>query len=175
MYIAYYVRVDCSCFFFKQKTAYDMRISYWSSDVCSADLRGNRKPPPPALPTAIRASVPLPLVSAQLVLSSRRCQAPTHEYLRRSYHRRRSRRVGSRVAACRSGLEGPPLRDARLGRDDTRAPDRRPRRTGLLEQLPFGRCGEQRGRAAPRSEEHTSELQSLMRISSAVFCLKKKK
>src|SRR3546814_1324015 len=26
----------------------------------------------------------------------------------------------------------------------------------------------------PRSEEHTSELQSLMRISSAVFCLKKK-
>src|SRR3546814_6767730 len=30
-------------------------------------------------------------------------------------------------------------------------------------------------RPAPRSEEHTSELQSLMRISYAVFCLKKKK
>src|SRR3546814_16080621 len=30
------------------------------------------------------------------------------------------------------------------------------------------------GGAAPRSEEHTSELQSLMRISYAVFCLKKK-
>src|SRR3546814_4363643 len=30
-------------------------------------------------------------------------------------------------------------------------------------------------RAAPRSEEHTSELQSLMRISYAVFCLKTKK
>src|SRR3546814_4087840 len=30
-------------------------------------------------------------------------------------------------------------------------------------------------KAAPRSEEHTSELQSLMRISYAVFCLKKKK
>src|SRR3546814_10213177 len=29
-------------------------------------------------------------------------------------------------------------------------------------------------RSAPRSEEHTSELQSLMRISYAVFCLKKK-
>src|SRR3546814_10026927 len=29
--------------------------------------------------------------------------------------------------------------------------------------------------AAKRSEEHTSELQSLMRISYAVFCLKKKK
>src|SRR3546814_5909363 len=32
-----------------------------------------------------------------------------------------------------------------------------------------------RARAALRSEEHTSELQSLMRISYAVFCLKKKK
>src|SRR3546814_3464967 len=30
------------------------------------------------------------------------------------------------------------------------------------------------GEGAHRSEEHTSELQSLMRISSAVFCLKKK-
>src|SRR3546814_1044745 len=34
--------------------------------------------------------------------------------------------------------------------------------------------GDDRGRAA-RSEEHTSELQSLMRTSYAVFCLKKKK
>src|SRR3546814_8582319 len=32
-----------------------------------------------------------------------------------------------------------------------------------------------RSRSRPRSEEHTSELQSLMRISYAVFCLKKKK
>src|SRR3546814_9242609 len=31
------------------------------------------------------------------------------------------------------------------------------------------------GQGFPRSEEHTSELQSLMRISYAVFCLKKKK
>src|SRR3546814_16666043 len=29
----------CSFFFFKQKTAYDMRISDWSSDVCSSDLQ----------------------------------------------------------------------------------------------------------------------------------------
>src|SRR3546814_6782175 len=34
---------------------------------------------------------------------------------------------------------------------------------------------ELRGNRAIRSEEHTSELQSLMRISYAVFCLKKKK
>src|SRR3546814_4366858 len=45
-----------------------------------------------------------------------------------------------------------------------------------------GLCGESlhgvrsggRDTADPRSEEHTSELQSLMRISYAVFCLKKK-
>src|SRR3546814_2282262 len=29
---------SCSVFFFKQKTAYEMRISDWSSDVCSSDL-----------------------------------------------------------------------------------------------------------------------------------------
>src|SRR3546814_6355945 len=37
----------------------------------------------------------------------------------------------------------------------------------LVAELPGGQVG--------RSEEHTSELQSLMRISYAVFCLKKKK
>src|SRR3546814_3863652 len=30
-------------FFFKQKTAYEMRISDWSSDVCSSDLREDRE------------------------------------------------------------------------------------------------------------------------------------
>src|SRR3546814_10843798 len=30
----------CIIFFFKQKTAYEMRISDWSSDVCSSDLQG---------------------------------------------------------------------------------------------------------------------------------------
>src|SRR3546814_14269762 len=37
------------------------------------------------------------------------------------------------------------------------------------------RLGHRPDRALARSEEHTSELQSLMRISYAVFCLKKKK
>src|SRR3546814_5335046 len=31
-------------FFFKQKTAYEMRISDWSSDVCSSDLHEHRAP-----------------------------------------------------------------------------------------------------------------------------------
>src|SRR3546814_2787210 len=35
-------------------------------------------------------------------------------------------------------------------------------------------AGKQQAHKRPRSEEHTSELQSLMRISYAVFCLKKK-
>src|SRR3546814_7024996 len=35
-YVAILVLLDC--FFFKQKTAYEMRISDWSSDVCSSDL-----------------------------------------------------------------------------------------------------------------------------------------
>src|SRR3546814_3225982 len=30
---------ECVMFFFKQKTAYELRISDWSSDVCSSDLR----------------------------------------------------------------------------------------------------------------------------------------
>src|SRR3546814_10213891 len=50
----------------------------------------------------------------------------------------------------------------RRGRD---VPARRPEPPRALE----------RERAGERSEEHTSELQSLMRISYAVFCLKKKK
>src|SRR3546814_2996154 len=33
-----YVESVVTCFFFKQKTAYEMRISDWSSDVCSSDL-----------------------------------------------------------------------------------------------------------------------------------------
>src|SRR3546814_4657294 len=37
--IRYRIRIF---FFFKQKTAYDIRISDWSSDVCSSDLRHRR-------------------------------------------------------------------------------------------------------------------------------------
>src|SRR3546814_9157916 len=44
-------------------------------------------------------------------------------------------------------------------------------RSGIAELL---EAGMEPVAADPRSEEHTSELQSLMRISYAVFCLKKK-
>src|SRR3546814_18469505 len=40
-------------FFFKQKTAYEMRISDWSSDVCSSDLAGARSGARGAAPVGI--------------------------------------------------------------------------------------------------------------------------
>src|SRR3546814_2145911 len=71
-----------------------------------------------------------------------------------------------------------------------RQPCVEPQRTGRPDRQGSGRwCGAARRRTRtahdpagyrrgtcrhPRSEEHTSELQSLMRISYAVFCLKKK-
>src|SRR3546814_1610069 len=75
---------------------------------------------------------------------------------------RRARRRGL-VAGVRQEL--PPLPFARL---KPGAPKQSPARAAHTT-----RKAEQR-LAEPRSEEHTSELQSLMRISYAVFCLKKK-
>src|SRR3546814_9708394 len=49
------------------------------------------------------------------------------------------------------------------------------RRAGAPRSAPASRPVRLRRCPARRSEEHTSELQSLMRISYAVFCLKKKK
>src|SRR3546814_6996655 len=39
MVVMSFVMLMLYCFFFKQKTAYEMRISDWSSDVCSSDLQ----------------------------------------------------------------------------------------------------------------------------------------
>src|SRR3546814_5736344 len=63
------------------------------------------------------------------------------------------------------------------------AADDQHRHAGLTDCLAVARRARSRAdgwapacaRASDRSEEHTSELQSLMRISYAVFCLKKKK
>src|SRR3546814_4111460 len=43
-YVLFRCQCCCVLFFFKQKTAYEMRISDWSSDVCSSDL-GCARPP----------------------------------------------------------------------------------------------------------------------------------
>src|SRR3546814_3297399 len=90
-------------FFFKQKTAYELRISDWSSDVCSSDLF--------------------------------------------------IQRFGiKQIQICKPNL--------RPGINFGRIRDSQRHRVIIIHQ---------------RSEEHTSELQSLMRNSYAVFCLKKKK
>src|SRR3546814_1121916 len=74
----------------------------------------------------------------------------------------------------------------RSGRLHPAAAIRSPPRSGEMEWLPPTPAAPENGRFLParycsgrpptprRSEEHTSELQSLMRISYAVFCLKKK-
>src|SRR3546814_10271833 len=112
-----------------------MRISDWSSDVCSSDLRRPRHR--------------LGACGADTILDE-----PPRP---RSLH-------------CLSG------KPARL------PPDLPPRRRPRSTWRPM-RDGDRRRvraiglvlRTGGRSEEHTSELQSLMRISYAVFCLKKKK
>src|SRR3546814_9949419 len=112
-------------------TAYDMRISDWSSDVCSSDL--------PDSDSVNRGSNPR---GASSISAARRTLWP----LQIVFHQ-----IPTRQRAGESDQAHP--------RDD-RSGDRAQRRT----------CS-----TVDRSEEHTSELQSLMRISYAVFCLKKKK
>src|SRR3546814_7771366 len=69
-------------------------------------------------------------------------------------------------------------RQLQLARLDAVDVDDRNRSThdgGKLEQIVFGECVTLHGVIGSRSEEHTSELQSLMRIAYAVFSLQKKK
>src|SRR3546814_9131289 len=110
-------------FFFKQKTAYEMRISDWSSDVCSSDL----------LRLAYRE----------------RGRELDDIALRTSY----DQKMGSLARFHQAGKA-----------------ESLKRITSLLDQVIEG----EEAVLEKRSEEHTSELQSLMRISYAVFCLKKK-
>src|SRR3546814_1718123 len=117
-------------FCFKQKTAYEMRISDWSSDVCSSDLQ--------SIPAGSRR------------IRIRTCQ-PAAASARTRW--RPMKPVAPVMATTGASATAP-------GSGGTHA----------LE------CTfEIKLTCAGRSEEHTSELQSLMRISYAVFCLKKKK
>src|SRR3546814_2113692 len=104
-----------------------MRISDWSSDVCSSDLPRVAGPPAPR---------------------------PARRAGQRRLARRQPSALGRHLRQVDRGVRG-----AAAARVD--------------------RGGGAQGDVVPgvdpwRSEEHTSELQSLMRISYAVFCLKKK-
>src|SRR3546814_6461552 len=90
-------------------------------------------------------------------------------------------RVGARLArqqlpACaqRRLIAIAVLRVPRVEREDEPIEEAPPVPRALDEQ-PVHRRGQPQHRQPVRSEEHTSELQSLMRISYAVFCLNNKK
>src|SRR3546814_7452772 len=128
---------------FKQKTAYEMRISDWSSDVCSSDLLGFEP---------VR----------------RRGEQGLHG------HHREIRQAG--LGQHQGQYQATPgLRERALHRAAGHGADRTARQyrhEGGSRRQP--RQSRQHGKHPARSEEHTSELQSLMRTSYAVFCLQKK-
>src|SRR3546814_8180891 len=80
---------------------------------------------------------------------------------------------GSFRRSCRAAEDSRGARSQSEG-DAPRLSRSRPRLRGDQRQSPRRRGSQTRRWTHPRSEEHTSELQSLMRISYAVFCLKKK-
>src|SRR3546814_10576285 len=129
-----------------------MRISDWSSDVCSSDLADDLRH------HAVRG--------ARIAVRQRRT--------------RRALLVGGRTGAAGADRAGAwRRRCARRGRDDAElsAVGLCPRGVRRAVDVAVADAlAPRRGGAADdrRSEEHTSELQSLMRISYAVFCLKKK-
>src|SRR3546814_10857136 len=177
MHLAYLFEFFIICvlvFFSKQKTAYELRCSDWSSDVCSSDLTSCSR-----LAVGAAASVQ----SWPAAWPSQACSA-RHSATARSAHH-----APCAKNACRSDRRdvSPPSRRAAspvphwpMG---SAAPDRM-RGTGCCSSIARSAMGSERhpdrpgrrrgGGGGRRSEEHTSELQSLMRISYAVFCLKKK-
>src|SRR3546814_1324610 len=123
-----------------------MRISDWSSDACSSDLRGSsvRRPREPARRAGRSCEFRPSLWSAAPRTGG---PAPSAPY------------IGGNAAR----FKGAKSRRSIWGRERSVA-----YRSNTSQRLRT----DQKER---RSEEHTSELQSLMRISYAVFCLKKKK
>src|SRR3546814_1805141 len=146
-----------------------MRISDWSSDVCSSDLGLDRV-------RVERARIGE--CDARLVIETA-AEADLADLVIERQHIievQRILRLGHRVEAVvraetddrhRGGIAG--IRD-RIGR---RAVERR---VGIGKGAAKGQSldRDQADLRLDRSEEHTSELPSLMRISYAVFCLKKK-
>src|SRR3546814_8483953 len=134
-------------FFFKQKTAYEMRISDWSSDVCSSDLQGDADPAAP---------VDHADVEGVEHRDGKKGAADCHEGA--AQHDRASAQA-VHVDALRLDRQRV-LANHAQGKAERRAEEAVADRWNQGE----GEVGE-----GARSEEHTSELQSLMRSSYAVF------
>src|SRR3546814_3994718 len=131
-------RVHVFLFFFKQKTAYEMRISDWSSDVCSSDLIDGG---------TITADGDIALTA------------------------------GGAIAIAQATMQGDGLLSL-AGTDgisvDTLVSQGRTSLASSDGAITIANLASQGAINAARSEEHTYELQSLIRISYAVFCLNKK-
>src|SRR3546814_2386879 len=104
-------RVFSFIFFFKQKTAYEMRISDWSSDVCSSDLMDGRSYIPAIrgwdVATANLSTVPVVALALGSVagLGAARVAASHYSLMVKGASQMRSeeRRVGKEcVSTCRS-------------------------------------------------------------------------
>src|SRR3546814_8556421 len=147
-----FIGVCMSCFFFfKQKTAYEMRISDWSSDVCSSDL---------VLAHQVAGGVhQVGLAQAGAAIQQQRVVGTTG--IGRHLHRGGLAQLVR--LALDEGLEGVVRVQVVV--------ERRCWRGG---RGAVGRLAGGFGDWGRRSEEHTSELQSIMRISYAVLCLIKK-
>src|SRR3546814_1833586 len=140
-----------------------MRISDWSSDVCSSDLGAEPADIGPHQHGGVLALGGRDEIGvANAVIGLNRDVAALHRFTRHSARRQRGdQRTGPRErgeAATRDGHS----RAVEVGFGVL----------GAHAGSPWGRSEKSR---KTRSEEHTSELQSLMRSSYAVFCLKKKK
>src|SRR3546814_8456443 len=140
-------------FFFKQKTAYEMRISDWSSDVCSSDLAAISALSAPGLGVDATTAI------AGLQLLQGKVPAARTIELGELFGLGvwQDSRIGG-PAAINAGLNALQLASAAL----QLANGQNVLATTETVALPGG--------LATRSEAHTSELQSLMRISYAVFC-----
>src|SRR3546814_10048634 len=88
----------CIVCFFKQKTAYEMRISDWSSDVCSSDLRKG-------ILASVIATLTLPGIGGFVLTIGAAVDANVliNERIREEQRRSEERRVGKEcVSTCRS-------------------------------------------------------------------------
>src|SRR3546814_10404176 len=164
-------------FFFKQKTAYEMRISDWSSDVCSSDLRINFL----AATDEPAQEIDMRVYAADLTadLHDIRGHKDSHAHLYDPDNYAHSQGLAAELREA--GSDGIRYRSVRHEGGECAAAFR-PRLLANCRQerhLCYVWDGETIGtvyekKNFERSEEHTSELQSLKRNSYAVFCLKKK-
>src|SRR3546814_6380449 len=145
-----------------------MRISDWSSDVCSSDL-----PDPADLAAAAHPPGRRRPRRHLRQLVRRRLPGPAQPDLQLRGGAELPRPLsGDRGVRGRArGLRQHPYRGAgRRGADEALRLEGRAEDPAAVDHL-----SQQRRQQELRSEEHTSELQSLMRTSYAVFSLKKKK